>query len=118
MKPELNAEEEETKIKKPTAIKCAIVTNQINKCMLLSCGNVQPLGKRILITIDTTDKMDTPCLRYKNITGTELAAAFVWYMMRVEKDVTVAAFKDNSVVVLQLDKSKCVYAKTLFVYSL
>lgn len=98
-------EEELTKLKTPNEAKCPTVLSNLQKCMNVSCSNVQSLGKRYLITIDTTDKMDTPCLSRKNITGIEAAAAFAWFLLRVEKDVTVAVFKEKEVAVISLDKS-------------
>lgn len=74
--------------------------------MNLSCNNVQPTGKRYLITVDTTEKMDTCSLGVKNLTGIEVAAAFTWLFLKVEKDVTVAFFNDKEVCVINLDKSK------------
>ncbi|CAH1980455.1 unnamed protein product [Acanthoscelides obtectus] len=97
-------EAELAKLKTPNEAKCPIVMGYLQKCMNLSCSNVQPCNKRFLITIDVTDKIDTPCLRNRNITGIEVAAAFAWFLLRVEKDVIVAVFKDKDIYVVHLDK--------------
>lgn len=80
--------------------------SNIQKCMNISLHSIQPTGKRFLLTIDTTNKMEIPCMRNKNITGIEAAAVIAWYLLRVEKDVTVAVFKDKEIEVVQLDKSR------------
>lgn len=58
-----------------------------------------------MVTIDVTDKMDSPCLHNKNITSLEAAAAFTMTLLKVEKDVTVAVYKQKEISVIQLDKS-------------
>lgn len=98
------SEEELKKLKTPHEVKCPIVLSSLQKCMNISCNNIQSFGKKYLITIDTTEKTETPCLSNKNITGIEAAAAFVWFLLRTEKDVTVAVFKDKDVAVVSLDK--------------
>lgn len=94
------------KLTKLAEVKCPTVLSNLQKCINLACNNVQPFGKRYLITIDTTEKMDTPCLGCKNLTGIEVAAAFAWLLLKVEKDVTVAVFREKELSVIQLDKSK------------
>lgn len=107
LKTEKNITDEEyEKLKAPPEIKCPLVMSSLQKCMNASCNNVQSFGKRYLITIDTTDKMDTQCLGCKNLTSIEAAAAFAWLLLKVEKDVTVAVFKEKEVAVINLDKSK------------
>ncbi|KAG5886474.1 hypothetical protein JTB14_026734 [Gonioctena quinquepunctata] len=102
-------EDEITKLKTPREAKCTLVLSNLQKCMNLACSNIQSFGKRYLITIDTTDKMDTPCLANKNITGIEAAVAFAWSLLKIEKDVTVAVFKEKEVSVVQLDKKGHLY---------
>ncbi|CAG9823714.1 unnamed protein product [Phaedon cochleariae] len=102
-------DDELQKVKTRNEAKCPIVLNNLQKCMNISCSNVQGIGKRYFVTIDTTDKMDTPCLSNKNITGVEAAAAFAWYLLKVEKDVTVAVFKEKEISVVQLDKKGHLY---------
>nr|CAH7755766.1 unnamed protein product [Callosobruchus chinensis] len=97
-------EAEIAKLKTPNETKCPTVMGYLQKCMNISCSNIQPSNKRFLVTIDVTDKMDTPCLRNKNITGIEAAAAFAWFLLRVEKDVIVAVFKDKDIHIVHLDK--------------
>ncbi|XP_057669695.1 RNA-binding protein RO60 isoform X1 [Diorhabda carinulata] len=97
-------EEELKKLRTPHEVKCPIVLSNLQKCMNISCNNIQSFGKRYLITIDTTEKTETPCLCNKNITGIEAASAFVWFLLRTEKDVTVAVFKDKDVAIIPLDK--------------
>lgn len=107
LKTEKNITDEEyEKLKTPSEVRCPLVLTSLQKCMNLSCNNVQPFGKRYLVTIDTTEKMDTHCLGCKNLTGIEVAAAFAWLLLKIEKDVTVAVFKDKEILVIQLDKSK------------
>nr|XP_023012996.1 60 kDa SS-A/Ro ribonucleoprotein-like [Leptinotarsa decemlineata] len=103
------SEEEIQKLKSPREAKCPLVLNNLQKCMNIACSNVQSFGKRYLITIDTTDHMDTPCLFNKNITAIEAAVAFAWFLLRVEKDVTVAVFKEKEIAVVQLDKKGHLY---------
>ncbi|KAJ8949561.1 hypothetical protein NQ318_016192 [Aromia moschata] len=97
-------EEEIKKLRTPNEAKCPVVINHLQKCMYISCNNVQSFGKRYMVTIDVTDKMDTPCLHNKNITSLEAAVAFAMCLMRVEKDVTVAVYKEKEVSIVHLDK--------------
>ncbi|CAG9865364.1 unnamed protein product [Phyllotreta striolata] len=97
-------DEEIAKLKTANEVKCQILLGNLLKCMSISCKNVRPIGKRYLITIDTTDKMDAPCLSNKTITGIEAAAAFAWYLLRVEQSVTVAVFKEKEISLVPLER--------------
>lgn len=63
-----------------------------------------------MVTIDVTNKMDSPCLRNKNITALEAAAAFTMTLLKVEKDVTVAVYKQKEVSIIHLDKSMWLFS--------
>ncbi|KAJ8927403.1 hypothetical protein NQ314_020183 [Rhamnusium bicolor] len=93
--------DEEIRKKYPAEAKCPIIINNLQKCMTVACSNVQPLGKRYMVTIDVTDKRDIGCLHNKNITGLEAAVAFTMALLKVEKNVTVAVYKDRDIVVGQ-----------------
>ncbi|KAJ8921962.1 hypothetical protein NQ315_008596 [Exocentrus adspersus] len=97
-------EEELKRIKAPNEARSPIIINNLQKCMSLSCNNIQSSGKRYMVTIDVTDKMDNRCLHSKNITGLEAATAFTMALLKVEKDVTIAVFKQKEVSIIQLDK--------------
>lgn len=110
LKTEKNISDEEyEKLKTPKEVKSPLVMYALYKCMDISTNNVQAIGKKYLITIDATEKMDVLCLGCKNITGIEAAAAFAWFLLKAEKDVTVAVFKDKEIAVINLEKSKLFY---------
>lgn len=88
------------------APKCPQIHNALHKALVQSYQNLKPIGKRLLIVIDATSKMNEKCLHNKNITGYEAAALIVASLIRSEKNLIVYCYTDQSVVQIQVDKSK------------
>ncbi|RZC34440.1 TROVE domain containing protein [Asbolus verrucosus] len=89
----------------PSEPKCKAIVQNVNKCLKLSYNNVQPTGKRFMVTVDVTDKTDVHCFHNKRISCLEATHAIIRYLSRVEKNVTVAVFKDNQINFVDLSKS-------------
>lgn len=107
---EANSTSTETTNKKTKFIrvdppKCPAIISALNKALRLSYTNLQPTGKRIMITIEMSDKMDKPCLGAKNITCLEAAVTMLLSIIRVEREVCVAVFSNERIHPVVIDKS-------------
>ncbi|EEZ97483.1 RNA-binding protein RO60 isoform X2 [Tribolium castaneum] len=89
----------------PSEPKCKPVFQSINKCLKLSYDNVQPTGKRYMVTIDVTEKTETVCFHNKRIPCLEAAVAIIRFLSKVERNVTVAVFKDSQINFVDISKS-------------
>lgn len=103
-------EETLNRLTAPSEPKCKPVIQSINKCLKLSYNNVQPTGKKFMVTIDVTEKATAHCFYNQRITCLEAAVAIIRFLSKVEKNVTVAVFKDSQVNFV--DISKCNLTKT------
>lgn len=94
------------KIVNPAPPQCAPIFSALNKALQLSYANLQPTGKRIMITIDMSSKMDNSCLKTKNVTCLEAAVTMILSIVRVEREVCVAVFANNKIIPVTIDQSK------------
>lgn len=97
------SDEELEKIRSRNVPKCPVIKNCISKCLSLSYSNVSSTGKRYLITIEVP-ATDMYCISNKNILGLEAALAYTLTVMKTEKDVTVAVYKENEIQLINLEK--------------
>ncbi|KAL1491591.1 hypothetical protein ABEB36_012166 [Hypothenemus hampei] len=96
-----------------TEIKCVHILNALAKCFELACNNVQATNKRYLLTIDvTSESKKAICIGSKFLTLLEAAVAYAIVLLRVEKDVTIATYKDDKVEFFSVGK-KVSYADLL-----
>ncbi|GJQ86352.1 hypothetical protein Trydic_g9046 [Trypoxylus dichotomus] len=85
--------------------KCTPVINALQKALSSSYGNLKPVNKRILVSIDASEKMAEPCLTTKNVTCLE-AAVFVSYcLLKANKIVTVVVFDGTNVTPVPVEKN-------------
>ncbi|XP_025830389.1 60 kDa SS-A/Ro ribonucleoprotein-like [Agrilus planipennis] len=95
-KPELTCE----------APKCPSIISALHKALQISFHNLRSIGKRIMITFDTVEKMKEPCLHCKNLSCFDAATIMTLSLLRTEKDVVVAAFNDDKpVTILSFEKN-------------
>lgn len=86
--------------------KCPNVVSALHKAMQISLQNQQVIGKRIMITVDMSEKMEGPCLNCKNLSCLDAASILILSFLKAEKDVTVAVFNGITISLVLLDKSK------------
>ncbi|XP_044262085.1 60 kDa SS-A/Ro ribonucleoprotein-like [Tribolium madens] len=97
----------------PSEPKCKPVLQSINKCLKLSYNNVQPTGKKFMVTIDVTEKAQEACFHNKRITCLEAAVAIIRFLSKIERNVTVAVFKDSQINFVDISKSHSAVDKLL-----
>lgn len=85
-------------------VKCTAITSALNQTLQLAYRNVQPTGKRFMITIDMSSKMSGSCLTAKNISCLDAALTMTLSILKLEKEVCVAVFNDNKISPVMLDK--------------
>ena len=90
-------EETLKKLTTPSEPKCKPVIQNINKCLKLSYDNVKPMGKKFMVTVDVTEKAEEMCFHNKRISFLEAAVTVIRFLTKVEKNVTVAVFKDSQI---------------------
>ncbi|XP_050308777.1 RNA-binding protein RO60-like [Anthonomus grandis grandis] len=96
---ELNKAQTRIEAKPPHIIKA------LWRCFELACSNVIPTNKRYLVTIDVTaDAKKFLCLGNKVLTLLEAAVAYAVVLLRVEKDVVLAAYKDDKIDIINVEK--------------
>lgn len=98
-----DVKEEEKKKETP---KCPAIVSALNKTMQLSYGNLQPTGKRIMIAIELSDKMNGPCLKTKTISCLEAALITTLSILKTEREVYISVFNENQITPIILEKSK------------
>lgn len=97
------SDEELEKIRSRNVPKCPVIKSCITKCLSMSYSNVSSTGKRYLITIEVPT-IDNYCLSNKNILGLEAALAYTLTILKTEKDVTVAVYKESEIQLVNLEK--------------
>lgn len=100
----VHVQEEEKKKDLP---KSPAIVTALNKTLQLSYGNLKTIGKKILITIEVSDRMNKPCLKTKNLTCLEAALSMTLLYLKTEREVTIAVFNNHVISVVNLDKSMC-----------
>ncbi|XP_066247165.1 RNA-binding protein RO60-like isoform X2 [Euwallacea similis] len=86
-------------------IKCPHIVNALNKGFDLACSNFVPTNKRYMVTIDVTaEAKRAHCIGSKFLSLQEAAVAFAIFLLRVEKDVIIATFKDDKIDLLSAGK--------------
>lgn len=98
-----DGKEEEKKKETP---KCPTIVSALNKTMQLSYGNLQPMGKRVMIAIEVSDKMNGPCLKTKTISCLEAAVITTLSILKTEREVYVVVFNENQITPVILEKSE------------
>jgi 60 kDa SS-A/Ro ribonucleoprotein len=68
------------------------IVGALNDCFKLSFQNVEKTGKNILVCLDVSGSMESPCMGSNIIQNNEAAAALAWYYTRTEENVEVMAF--------------------------
>lgn len=73
---------------------------------MYSYQNSPTTGKRYMITIDVSSKMNEKCLHNRNITCLEAAAIIALTILKAEKQVVISVFNGTSVTPISIEKSK------------
>lgn len=105
----LNAKNEakpEQPEKKKETPKCPAIVTALNKTLHQSYANLQPTGKRIMITIEVSHRMENPCLKTKTLSCLEAAIITALAVLKTEREVVVAVFNNNLISPVALEKSK------------
>lgn len=92
--------------KKESPKQLSAIISAINKTLHLSYNNVHPTGKRIMIAIEISEKMENSCMKTRTVTCLEAALSMTLSILKTEKDVTLAVFNDNQVNIVSFEKSK------------
>lgn len=72
----------------------------------LSFNNIQPTGLRYMVTINMNKIMlETHCWRSGNVNGAEAGCMIALALLRSEKHVTVATFKNVGIHTVNIDKT-------------
>ncbi|KRT80103.1 hypothetical protein AMK59_7522 [Oryctes borbonicus] len=85
--------------------KCTPVINALQRALSSSYGNLKPVNKRILVSIDASEKMNEPCLTTKNVTCLEAAVFITYSLFKANKIVTVVVFNGTNVTPVPLEKN-------------
>lgn len=105
-KKELNPEHQKPDF---TLVKCPTVISALHKTLMYSYQNTPTTGKRYMITIDVSVKMDEKCLHNRNITCLEAAAIVALSILKAEKQVVISVFNGTSVTPISIEKSKILF---------
>lgn len=108
-----------------TEAKCHHIINALSKCFDLACSNMTSTNKRyldgkpikkclvhyflsrFLVTIDVTaETKKAVCIGNKVLTLLEAAVAYTTVLLRAEKDVVIATYKDDKIELLKVERSK------------
>ncbi|XP_017880741.1 60 kDa SS-A/Ro ribonucleoprotein-like [Ceratina calcarata] len=82
------------------------IIDALYKMLNLSFNNVQPTGLRYMVTINMNKVMlETHCWRSGNVNGAEAGCMIALALLRSEKHVTVATFKNVGIHTVNIDKT-------------
>lgn len=99
------SEEDIKKAKTRTEAKCSHILSALLKCFNLACSNVPSTNKRYFVTIDVTEKAKNAlCTGNKVLTLLEAAVVYTILLLRVEKDVVIATYKDDKINLISVEK--------------
>ncbi|KAF5293979.1 hypothetical protein FQR65_LT10950 [Abscondita terminalis] len=84
--------------------KCPPLVNALNKAMQFAYQNPKPTGRRIMIGVEISKKMDDLCLTNKNVSCLDAATIIIISLIKTEKDVTVAVFNDTKISIVSMEK--------------
>ncbi|KAK4881562.1 hypothetical protein RN001_004881 [Aquatica leii] len=100
----LETQENEKKSEVKEAPKCPPIISGLNKAMQISFQNPKPTGRRIMIGVEMSKRMDNQCLTTKNISCLDAATILILTLLKCEKDVTVAVFNDTKISLVALER--------------